>query len=452
MDLDYDGLSPEIIEKIVQEKNIRFIRYLYVDLDNVIRGRVSSAKNIDIDLRGGLTLPMIMQSGFSIVELAVSGSMYGPQGEVILIPDISTFKILPYVDSTAAMIVEQYIGDSPHDVDPRPRLRGYLKSLGYEFKVGIEPEFYIFKKDLRREIELYERHRCFSTEGMNAIHSILNEVVNALEQQGIDVEHYYPEYGPGQHELSLKPTAPIRAADNFIYFRETLRGVLGKYGLYASFMPKPSETLPGSGLHIHISMWKDGTNLFYSDWDKYLLSNEAYYFIGGVLKHLKEIIAFTASSVNSYKRLRPSSLASAYTCYGPGNREAAIRIVRPAKGKEKQFVRLEMKFVDATANPYLAIGSIIAAGIDGIVKKIDPGEPCLDNPSNYSEEVREKKGWYRYPETLLEAIKELDRSNIMREVWGDTLVSEYVKLKKFQWDQYHSIVTDWEKKMFLDAY
>ncbi|MEM0152844.1 MAG: hypothetical protein QXP12_01795 [Ignisphaera sp.] len=146
MSLNLDKITPELIEKTIREKNIKFIRYLYIDLDNVIRGRVSTAKNIDTDLRGGLTLAMIMQSGFSITDLAVSGTIYGPRGEVTLIPDISTFKVLPYVDATAAMIVEQYVGDKPHEVDPRPKLRGYLKNLGYEFKIGIEPEFYILKK------------------------------------------------------------------------------------------------------------------------------------------------------------------------------------------------------------------------------------------------------------------------------------------------------------------
>lgn len=445
-------ITPELITRIVHERGIKFIRYLYIDLDSVIRGRVSTARNIDADLVGGLTLAMIMQSGFSIVDLVPTGTIYGPRGEVALIPDISTFKVLPYVESTAAMIVEQYAGDKPHEVDPRPRLREYLKNLKYGFRVGIESEFYILRKSSRGEIQPYDSHRCFSTEGMNSVHSILSEIVGALEQQGIYVDHYYPEYGASQHELSLKPESPVRAADNFIYFRETLRGVLGRHNLYASFMPKPSEDLPGSGLHIHISMWSDGVNLFYDERDRHLLSSEAYHFIGGVLKHLREIIAFTASSVNSYKRLKPNSWASAYACYGPENREAAVRIAKPAKGRESQSVRLEIKFADATSNPYLAIGSIIAAGIDGIVRKIDPGEPCLDNPSGYSERDRLEKGWYRYPETLLDAIRELDRSSLMREVWGDTLVSEYVKLKKFQWDQYYYRVSDWERSVFLDAY
>lgn len=441
-----------VIKKVIKERDIKFIRYLYVDLDNVIRGRVSTAEDLDRDIEGSLTLAMIMQSGFSISDLVVSGTIYGPRGEVTLIPDLSTFKLLPYASNTAAMIVEQYVGDKPHEVDPRPRLREYLKNKKYSFKVGFEPEFYILWRTDKDEIEFYERHLCFSTEGMNAVHSILIEIVDALEAQGIYVEHYYPEYGPGQHELALKPSSPIRAADDFIYFRETLRGVLAKHNLYASFMPKPSETLPGTGLHLHISMWKDDTNIFYDEKDKFLLSEEAYYFIGGVLKHLKEIIALTAASVNSYKRLVPNAWASAFACYGPENREAAIRIPKPSRGSEMESTRLEIKFMDATANPYLAVGSIIAAGLDGIERKIDPGEPCLENPSIYPEKVREEKGWYRYPETLLDAIRELDRSTFMREIWGDTLISEYVKLKKFQWDLYYYKVTDWERRTFLSVY
>jgi len=442
----------ERVKRLVSENKIKYIRYLYIDLDNVIRGRVSTAENLETDLRGGLTLAMIMQSGFSIMDLVSPSTSYGPRGEVTLIPDVSTFKVLPYAEGVGAFIVEQFVDNRPHDVDPRPRLRDYLRGLPYSFRVGFEPEFYIFKKNPRGELEFFDRHLCFSTHGMNAVHQILAEVVDALERQGIQVEHYYPEYGPSQHELSLKHAPPIEACDNLVYFRETLRGVLQKYGLYASFMPKPSENLPGTGLHVHISMWKDGTNLFYDDKDKYLLSEYAYHFIGGILRHLKEIMALTAASVNSYKRLKPNAWSSAFACYGPENREAAVRIPRPARGREASSIRLELKFVDATSNPYLAIGSIIAAGLDGISRKLDPGEPCLENPASYPEDVREARGWYRYPETLLEAIKELERSSLMRDVWGDRLISEYVKLKKFQWDLYHSHVTEWERRVFLEAY
>jgi glutamine synthetase len=440
------------LRRKVEENKIKYIRYLYVDLDNVIRGRVSKAENLEVDLVGGITLAQIMQSGFSIMDLVSPETIYGPVGEVKLIPDVNTFVILPYADYTAAMLVDQYIDDKPHPVDPRLKLKDYLAKSEYKFKIGFEPEFYILKKSQSNEIVFYDYHLCFSSSGMNYVHELLKEITNALEQQGIGVEHYYPEYGSSQHELSIKPYDAIESADKLIYFRETLRGVLRKYDLYASFMPKPSHTIPGTGLHVHISVWKNGQNIFYSEKDKYNLSEEAYYFIGGILKHLKEIIGMTAASVNSYKRLRPNSWASAFACWGLENREAAIRVPKAVKGREKDTMRLELKFVDCTSNPYLAIGSIIAAGIDGIKNKIEPTEPCLDNPTKYSAEIRESKGWYRYPENLLDAIREVQRSNLLREFWGDTLISEYVKLKLFQWEQYYNYVTDWERKIFLSVY
>lgn len=440
------------IKRRLEERGVKLVRYLYVDLDNVIRGRVSKLESLEGDLEGGLTLAMIMQSGFSITDLISPDTIYSPQGEVVLKPDPDTLVILPYAESTAAMIVDQYVGSKPHDVDPRPRLKEILSSSKYKFLVGVEPEFYILKKAGKGLLEMFEHHSCFSTHGMQNIHEILLEIIGALREQGIEVEHYYPEYGPGQHELSLSPYEPLSAADKLIYFRETLRGVLGKHGLYASFMPKPSETLPGTGLHIHISVWRDGVNVLYSDSDRYMLSDEGYHFIGGILRYLNEIIAATSASVNSYKRLRPSSWSSAYACWGPENREAAVRIPRPPKGREEKALRLELKFVDATSNPYLAIGSIIAAGLEGMERKIDPGEPCLGNPASVPEEERVKRGWRRYPENLLDAVRQFHSSSLMRRIWGDTLVNEYYRLKKFQWDIYHSIVIDWERRVFLDAF
>lgn len=440
------------LRRRLEEKGVKLVRYFYVDLDNVVRGRVSTLESLEGDLDGGLTLAMIMQSGFGVTDLVSPETVYGPRGEVTLRPDPESLVVLPYAESAAAMIVDQYVDGRPHEVDPRPKLRDLSSKSRYSFMVGMEPEFYVLKKSGRGSIDMFEQHLCFSTHGMQSFHGILLEVLEALRVQGIGVEHYYPEYGSGQHELPLSPYGPVKACDNLVYFRETLRGVLGKHGLYASFMPKPSENLPGSGLHIHLSVWRDGVNLLYSEGDRYMLSEEGYHFIGGILKHLDEIIAATAASVNSYKRLKPNAWSSAYACWGPENREAAIRIPKPPKGREEKALRLELKFVDATSNPYLAVGSIIAAGLDGLERKIEPGEPCLGNPASLSEEEREKRGWRRYPENLLDAIRAFRGSGLMRKTWGDVLVDEYYRLKKFQWDLYHASVSEWERRVFLEAF
>ena len=174
--------------------------------------------------------------------------------------------------------------------------------------------------------------------------------------------------------------------------------------------------------------------------------------MGGILKHIRALLAFTAPTVNSYKRLLPRRWASAYACWGPGNREAAIRVPLSPMGKKKEFMHLELKFADPTINPYLAIGSIIAAGLDGIRKKIHPGDPCLVDPALLSDEEREKHGWIRYPENLLDALRELDKDPLFKEVWGSTLIEEYIKLKMHQWYSYYYHVSDWEREKLLDVF
>ena len=443
--------TKEIIEDL-KKKGISFIRTLYIDLDNVIRGRVSPIEKFEEDLKHGLTLAEVMQSAFSLTDTLVTTSIYDPVGEVRLIPDINTLSIITWAPGHAMVIGEQYRSDGrPFEVDPRPKLRELLKNVKYNVLVGYEPEFYLFKR-VGERLEVFDKHLCFATSGMNAIAEFLGRLREALRVMGVGIEHYYPEYGPGQHEISIAPSDPVTSSDNLIKLREAVRGVAQSMGLVASFMPKPSHTLPGSGLHIHISLWRDGVNIFYSETDRYNLSDEAYWFIGGILKHINALLAFTAPTVNSYKRLLPRRWASAYACWGPENREAAIRIPLPPKGKEKSSIHLEIKFADPTAQPYLAIGSLLAAGLSGIQQKIEPGEPCLVDPASVSEEEREKRGWHRYPENLLDALRALQRDSFFKEVWGDTMINEYIKLKMHQWYSYHEHVSDWEREKLLEVF
>ncbi len=445
----------EVIEGL-KRKGVRFVRVLYIDLDSIIRGRVSPIDNFEDDVEHGLTLAEVMQSAFTLTDELVEGSIYDAVGEVRLIPDIDTIRVINWVPGHAMVIGEQYKSDGrPFEVDPRPRLRELLNSMSYRVLVGYEPEFYVFRRINDKLEPPLDKHLCFSTTGMNAFAEFLNRLQGALNEMGIELVHYYPEYGPGQHEISIKPSDPVKASDNLIMVREAVKGGIAQgMGLIASFMPKPSESLPGSGLHIHISLWRDNTNIFYSEKDKYRLSDEAYWFIGGILKHLDALLAFTAPTVNSYKRLLPSRWASAYACWGgPENREAAIRIpLPPPKGKDVEFIHLEFKPADNTMQPYLAVGSIIMAGLKGIEQKIEPPEPCLVDPAKLSDEEREKRGWRRYPENLLDALRALQRDSLFREVWGDTLINEYVKLKMHQWYSYHNHVSDWEREKFLEVF
>jgi len=444
--------EPKEVVEGLKKKGIKYVRTLYIDLDSIIRGRVSPIEAFEEDVKHGLTLAEVMQSAFTLTDVLVPTSIYDPVGEVRLFPDINTVRITIWAPGHAMAIGEQYRADGrPFEVDPRPKLKEILSKTKYNILVGYEPEFYLFKR-VGEKLETFDKHLCFATTGMNAFAEFLSKLEEALNAMGIEIAHYYPEYGPSQHEISLKPYDPLTASDALIMTREAVRGIAQSMNLVASFMPKPSETLPGSGLHIHISLWRDGVNIFYSDTDKYYLSDEAYWFVGGVLKHIDALLAFTAPTVNSYKRLLPRRWASAYACWGPENREAAIRVPLPPKGKEAEALNLEIKFADNTLQPYLAIGSIIAAGLKGIEQKIEPTEPCLVDPAVLSDEEREKRGWRRYPENLLDSLRALQRDSFFREVWGDTLVNEYVKLKMHQWYSYHNHVSDWEREKLLEIF
>ncbi len=445
----------EEVINIAKEAGVNRLRLLYIDLDNVIRGHeaVVDADKLKEELMSGMAYVALMQSGFSLFDMVSPETKFGPQGEVRLIPDVDTFRILPYNRRVAQVIGDFYTPDmEPFEVDPRPLLKEMLSKIEYEVWIGIEPELYFFRADALPNLEPLDRHLCFSTLGMQLAEDVVSEIIKYAGDMGIKLHHYYPEYGKGQHEFSLKPYEPVRAGDALIMFREIVRAVSRKYNLIGSFMPKPATNIPGSGMHIHISLWRNGVNVLYDERDQYNLSDLGYYFIGGLLNHLEPLMAITAATVNSYKRLIPHSWASAYKCWGPQNREAAIRIPLPDKLEPEKSFNLELKFVDATAQPYLMIGSIIAAGLDGIKRKLDPGEPCLDDPSKYSEEERKAKGWTRYPEFFIDAVRALENDRFFRSVWGDTLIDEYVKLKKYHWYLYHREVTEFERKYLLEAY
>ncbi|AGK60219.1 Glutamine synthetase [Archaeoglobus sulfaticallidus PM70-1] len=434
------------ILKLIEEKGIEYIRYLYIDNDGVVRGKMGNAKNAKSDLVSGVTYVSCMQSAFGALDLLTPNSIYGCVGELKHIPDLNTFRIVPYAEKTAMVIGDFYTRDMKiFEADPRPILKQKLSELDFEIKSAFETEFYLFDSNSKP----YDDALCFATPAMNASNEFAIRVKEYLEMQDVFVEHFYPEYGPGQYEIAVKPACGITSADNQIILRETVRGVAQGLGLTASFMPKPSNELPGSGVHIHISLWKDGENLFADGSD---LSDLAYHFIGGILKHMKALLAFTASTVNSYKRLLPHNWASAYACYGFENREAAIRIPLPIHKKEKETLHLEIKPVDGCNNPYLVLGSIIAAGVDGIKNKIDPGDPVDKDPADMSEAERDRYGVERFPQNLGEAIAELEKDRMFEEFWGRTLYEEYLKTKKFEWEAFCQHVTDWEINKYLKAF
>jgi glutamine synthetase len=260
----------------------------------------------------------------------------------------------------------------------------------------------------------------------------MDDIVAALEAQNIPIDAYYPELGHGQHELPIRHAPVLRAADNQIWFRETVRNVANGHGMLASLAPKPLPEQAGNGCHIHWSVWdaEGQTNLFYHPDGPYKLSQLGYQFMAGVLSHLPGLLALTAPSYNSYRRLQPHFWSSAYTAWGPDNREAAVRIASGLWGHEPDSVNLELKASDPSNNPYLALGGLIAAGLDGIVRQLKPGDPILVDPGNFSEEERAKRGIQRYPTTQAEALDALEKDQVLMEALGPEMSASYLAVKR----------------------
>jgi glutamine synthetase len=437
----------------VKENNIEMIRFIYTDNDGVVRGYVTMADELEGDLETGHPFAIAMPF-FSVLDDLTPGTQFGCVGEVSGVPDLQTFRILPHVTNTG-MVICDFLNKFDHrssGLCARSLLKEYLSSLDCRVYAAFENEFYLLTKDDDGCYTPFDDSLCFATSGMNLHHEIVHQIIQGLNKMGMKVEKYYPEYGRGQVEIVYKYDHALCAADNQIFFRETVKGIAQQHGLIASFMPKPFNHLAGSGAHLHLSLFKDGENLFYDPKNKYGLSEMARHFIGGVLKHLKAICAFTASTVNSYKRLLPHHWASAYTCYGFDNREAAVRVITVMKGRDAASFNIEIKPVDAACNPYLAILSTLAAGMDGIKNRLDPGNPLFSDPHDMSDSERLDLGISRLPETLKDAVNALSADLFFKDVLGEVFYSEYTMLKKFAWNQYNEQVTSWELEKYAEAF
>jgi glutamine synthetase len=375
-----------------------------------------------------------MQS-FNMLDHLVAEGSFGPVGEIKLLPDPTSFTVLPYAPHQARMLCDMITLDGePWAACPRSFLRRMIDRAarqGFALKASFENEFTLARKDNGQYVPL-DRSPCFSTIGMDAAGPVMTEIIEALSAQGVFAEQYYAELGPGQQELPIRYADALRAADNQITLRETARAVAMRHGLYASFAPKPFPDEAGNGAHIHFSLWREATqtNAFYDARGRHGLSDTALAFIGGVLAHLPALLALTAATVNSYRRLQPRFWCSAYTAWGPDNKEAAIRLPSPARTAPMESTNFELKPSDPSSNPFLSLGALLAAGLDGIANKRDPGEPTLVDPDTLSDAERERRGIHRLPTSLGEALDALERDEILRDALGETLAREYVIVKR----------------------
>ena len=447
------------VDKIVaqaRDADVQLVRFIYCDNSGVIRGKATHIDHLSRRMEQGIGLTVAMQS-FTSSESIAPGAGFGPVGEIRLVPDPETYAILPYSPRNARMIADMFTLDrQPWQNCARDflkRMNDRADRLGLRIKAAFESEFSL-AIETDDGYEPFDHSLCFSTIGMDSADEYIGDLVKALEQQHISVEQYYAELGAGQQELSVTYADALRAADNQITLRDTARGVAMKHGLIASFAPKPFANQAGNGCHIHFSAWdKDGqTNLFFDAEDRFNLSRIGYQFIAGVIHHLPGLVGLTAPSVNSYRRLQPHSWSSAYACFGPDNREAPVRIASGFWGDEMRTVNLELKPSDSSHNPYLALGGLIAAGLDGIEKELAAPEPVLTDPGDMQESERANRGIQRLPTSLKKAINALGRDEILMEAMGEVLGREYLLIKSADWENAKEQDVAQELRQYIHRY
>jgi glutamine synthetase len=424
-----------------REAGVRLVRFLYCDNGCTIRGKLVPVADLAARMESGIGLTVAMQAMNMLDRLQPVEGM-GPVGEIRLVPDPESFVVLPYAPHSAAMMADMVRLDrQPWGACPRGFLRRMIDRAageGLVLQAALENEFSLFRPDGAGGYAPIDTGLCFSSIAMHAAAPVIDDIVAAFEAQGIPVDAYYPELGHGQHEMPLRHAPALRAADNQIWFRETVRGVASGHGLLASLAPKPVPEQAGNGCHIHWSVWDadQKTNLFYDAADPHRLSRLGRRFLAGVLAHLPGLLALTAPSYNSYRRLQPHSWSSAYTAWGPDNREAAVRVASGLWGREADTVNLELKASDPSQNPYLALGGLLAAGLDGMARDLDPGDPTLVDPGNLDESERAARGIHRYPTTQAEALTALEGDPVLMDAMGPELSASYLAVKRSEYEAF----------------
>jgi glutamine synthetase len=385
----------------------------------------------------------------------IDGSGLDPVGEITLKGDLSTLTPLPYAPGHARVMGDmlkkgEVWGNCP---------RGFLKKMisdaqneGLNIKTAFENEFYLLKSDRNcndKCIEPSDSTPFASTYSMDLNHEVITDIAEALMAQKITVEQYYPESGPGQHEITIKYTGALKAADNQIAFRETVKAVAHKHGLHASFLPKVFPDTAGSGCHLHLSLWKDGVNILHDSKEKYGLSKTSQQFIAGIIDHLPALMAITTPIPRSYRRIHPQMWSGAFQSWGFNNREAAIRVIRADNGNIKHF---ELKTVDASSNPYLALGAVIAAGMDGIRENMELSKPVQKDPATLSSHERNEFGVKPLPCNMKEAIKNLEGNIVILKAMGSELSKSYLAVKNAEYETLQNLSIEKEVDLLLEKY
>ena len=436
--------NKEYVLKKVKEEDVRFIRLWFTDILGFLKSVTITTNELENSLEEGSGFDGSSIHGFSRID----------ESDMIAMPDPQTFQILPWKtkDKAAARMFCDILepDKSFHKGDPRWVLKKNLKcvkDMGYTFFVGPELEYFYFKNSEGKP-EGLDEGGYFDLTPPDIATDLRKETILALQALGIDVESSHHEVAPSQHEIDLKFTEALTMADITMTSRLVVKEIAVQNGVYATFMPKPVFGINGSGMHIHMSLYKNSKNIFFDPDDEYKLSIEAKRFIAGLLKHAPEITILTNQWINSYKRLTPGYEAPVYLSWALRNRSDLIRVPVYRYGQE-HATRIEYRAPDPACNPYLAFSVILAAGLEGIQKEYDLVPPVERNVYEMSDEEREREGIGSLPGNLFEALELAEKSTLVRETLGDHVFDKFIENKKIEWDNYRTQVTDYEIKRYL---
>jgi glutamine synthetase len=442
------------VAKQADEAGLRLVRFLWCGNDGTVRAKASARHGLKRRLEAGIGLTVAMQAMSGLDQLQPVEGM-GPVGEIRLVPDLDTFRVLPYAPHAGAVVTDHVgLDGEPAPVCQRTflkRMESRLAERGLVLRASFENEFSLATRVDGAYVPI-DSALCFSTIGLTASQDYADDLAAALDAQGIDLEQYYAELGHGQQEISTGHAPALRAGDEQLYVRETIRGVAARHGLIASLAPKPWPENAGNGGHVHFSLWEGDRNRFYDGSRPDGLSPEARSFIAGVLAHLAGLCGLTAPSFNSYHRIVPQYWAGAFTCWGFDNREAPVRVASVLRGSEEASTNAELKACDASCNPYLALGGLIAAGLDGLERGLEPPEPVQVDPATIPEDERARRGIVRLPATQAEALDALEADELLRDGLGSVLADSYLAVRRSEWAAYSAGDAAFEQQGHFEKY
>ncbi|MHC1625763.1 MAG: type I glutamate--ammonia ligase [Methanoculleaceae archaeon] len=430
----------------IERDNVSFLRLQFTDLQG-------HAKNVAIP---AAQAEKALTEGISFDGSSIEGFVRIEESDMVLRPDPATYTLLPWrkgSHAVARFICDVYTSDGrPFSGDPRFVLKSQMakaEEMGYVFNTGPECEFFLFKMIDGRPSTVFQDHGgYFDLAPTDRAEDVRRDIVQALTEMGFEVEASHHEVAQSQHEIDFKYSDALRTADNVITFKFVTKTLALMRDLHATFMPKPIYGINGSGMHINASLFAGEKNAFYDPDAPLQLSDVALYFIGGLLNHAKAITRVANPTINSYKRLIPGYEAPVYISWSASNRSALVRVPSP-RGRS---TRVELRSPDPSCNPYLVFAAMLAAGLDGIRRKIDPEAGTDRNVFEMTSEERREEGIDRLPASLIEANEEMLKDDVICEALGEHVVRNLDRIARAEWEGYRTMVHPWEIEQYLYTY